>query len=265
MPSVITPFRRHLPVSAIRLFHASHRFISTATGRNPAVASRDTIPSPSGCSRIERCGGETMSGLPLFRRAVASHFKDQPDDSVSLFYRSVSSLLHRLCADPIRACVPGHGFIIIREGVTPREIPQKRRAVLSMKQRDKTGFVLLSLAFLISLSWFPPLVFTLQAEEKAPGPCLPHSRKVFVSVLPLASCGGCEVIANLSTPPLPTLAEVFRKLAEKGRAVGADAVFDAKRKIEVSGGHPSYVGFGIAVRIANPAAVDFSEGNGRWL
>ena len=136
---------------------------------------------------------------------------------------------------------------------------------MSMKRRNKTRFVLLSLALLLSLSWFPPLASTLQAEEKATGPYPPHDRKVFVSVLPLASCGGCEVIANLSTPPLPSLAEVFRKLAEKGRAVGADAVFDAKRKIEGSGGVKSFVGFGIAVRIKNPAAVDFSEENGRWF
>lgn len=134
-----------------------------------------------------------------------------------------------------------------------------------MKRRDKTGFVLLSLAFLISLSWFPPLVFTLQAEEKAPGPYPPHNRKVFVSILPLASCGDCEVIANLSTPPMPMQADVFRKLAEKGRAAGADAVFDAKRKIEGVGGGKSFVGFGIAVRIKNPAAVDFSKENGRWF
>ncbi|GEM_PF-2354123 len=134
-----------------------------------------------------------------------------------------------------------------------------------MKRRNETIFVVLSLVFLLSLSWSPPLASTLQAEEKAPGPYPPHNRKVFVSILPLASCGDCEEIANLSTPPQPMQADVFRKLAEKGRAVGADAVFDAKRKIEVSGGHPSYVGFGIAVRIKNPAAVDFSEENGRWF
>mgnify|MGYP000888403332 CR=1 FL=1 len=136
---------------------------------------------------------------------------------------------------------------------------------MSMKRRDKTVFALLSLAFLISLSWFPPLVSMPQAGEKAPGPYPSHDRKVFVSVLPLASCGDCEVIANLSTPPLPMQADVWRKLAEKGRAVGADAVFDAKRKIEGSGGVKSFVGFGIAVRIKNPAAVDFSEENGRWF
>jgi hypothetical protein len=134
-----------------------------------------------------------------------------------------------------------------------------------MKRRNKTIFIVLSLVFLLSLSWFPPLASTLQAEEKATGPYPPHNRKVFVSVLPLASCGDCEVIANLSTPPLPMQADVWRKLAEKGRAVGADAVFDAKRKIEGVGGTKSFVGFGIAVRIKNPAAVNFSEENGRWL
>lgn len=134
-----------------------------------------------------------------------------------------------------------------------------------MKRRNKTVFVLLSLAFLISISWLPPLVSTPRAEEKAHGPYPSHNRKVFVSLLPLSRCGGCEVIANLSTPPLPSQAEVFRKLAEKGRAVGADAVFDAKRKIEGVGGVKSFVGFGVAVRFTNPAAVDFSEENGRWL
>lgn len=136
---------------------------------------------------------------------------------------------------------------------------------MSMKRRNKIIFVFLSLAFVFSLSWVSPLVFTLQAEEKAAGPYPPHNRKVFVSVLPLASCGGCEVIANLSTPPLPMQADVWRKLADKGRTVGADAVFDAKRKIESVGGLKSFTGFGIAVRITNPAAVDFSKENGRWL
>lgn len=155
MPSVITSFRRHLPVFTIRLFHASHRFISTATGRNPAVASRDTIPSPSGCSRIEGCGGETVSdlALPCFAVPWQAISKTNPTVHFHPFIAPCQAFCifrdRRTFTAPIRACLPGKGFII--------------------------------------------------------------------------------------------------------------------RKIEGVGGGKSFVGFGIAVRIKNPAAVDFSEENGRWF
>jgi len=73
------------------------------------------------------------------------------------------------------------------------------------------------------------------------------------------------VIATVSTRHSPHAAEPYKELAEKGRAVGADAVFDARRRIEASRGHQSFTGYGVAVRILDPAAVDFSEENGRWL
>jgi len=121
------------------------------------------------------------------------------------------------------------------------------------------------IVLLFSFFCFPFLISFLSAEEGLSQKYPPHDRKVFVSRLPLSSCGKCEVIATVSTPPSSYAAEPYKELAEKGRAVGADAVFDAKRKVEASHGQKSFTGYGVAVRIMDPAAVDFSEENGRWF
>ncbi|HNT57867.1 MAG TPA: hypothetical protein PKL99_08290 [Syntrophales bacterium] len=134
-----------------------------------------------------------------------------------------------------------------------------------MVKKSRAVFIAFPVFLLLVMGSGSFFISTLQAEEGTPQKYLSHERKVFVSRLPLSSCGNCEVIAPVSTAPSPHASAPYRDLADKGRALGADAVFDAKRKIDVSHGAKSFIGFGVAVKIRDPAAVDFSQESGRWF